>query len=365
MLCEAAHPWVRTDPHDRWSRVGADRSLAGGRIARHRRADRDPERRRAGARGARVRGHPRTTDARAVESMSERKPRRRSPPTASHTAGSQTILIARTASRPTGGIVMASHSSRRQRRTGRRHAPRAPRSGVAVARPRRPATLCRLPVSRQAPSIAGASKMPSRGRVGTPGCPPPPAGKIVLRHSDFILPLSRRKARSLRCEWHVEMGSAGVPEMGDDMFDNVLVVLDGRPSSERIVGWVRRFCRRSGGRVRLVAVRDPERTVWAEAQPVAFGSQLEDSTRLETEAYLRGVATRLARAGVSVEVEVRFGAPVESVLAAARDSGATVVALAAGARTDGGDRRGQLARALLARAPIPVLLSGSCGQRAA
>ena len=97
------------------------------------------------------------------------------------------------------------------------------------------------------------------------------------------------------------------------MLENVLVVLDGRSLSERIVGWVRRLCRRSDGRVHLLIVREPERTVWAGARPVAFASQLEESTRMEGLTYLGGVAARLERAGVPVATEVRFGATVDAV----------------------------------------------------
>ncbi len=149
------------------------------------------------------------------------------------------------------------------------------------------------------------------------------------------------------------------------MLENVLVVLDGRSLSERIVGRVRRLCRRSAGRVHLLVVRDPERTVWAGARPVAFASQLEESTRLEALTYLEGGAARLERAGVPVATEVRFGAPVEAVLAAARDSSATLVALATPGGVGGSDPLGRLARELLRRAPVPVLIARARDQRAA
>jgi nucleotide-binding universal stress UspA family protein len=149
------------------------------------------------------------------------------------------------------------------------------------------------------------------------------------------------------------------------MFEAVLVVLDGRAMSERIVGWIRRLCRTSCTRIHLLIVRSPEFTVWAGTHPVAFGSQLEDAARLESLAYLRGVAARLEGTGLRVAPEVRFGSPLEGVLGAVRDSGAGLVALAASGRVAGGDPLGRLARELCRRAAIPVLVARARDQRAA
>jgi nucleotide-binding universal stress UspA family protein len=149
------------------------------------------------------------------------------------------------------------------------------------------------------------------------------------------------------------------------MFENILVVLDGRAVSEPIVGWVRRLCRASGGRVRLLVVRSPEKNLWAGSRQVAFGAQVEDATRLESLAYLHGVATRLEGTGLHVAPEVRFGAPIDAVMDAVRDSGARLVALASVPRTDGDDPLARLARDLLHRAPIPVLVARARDQRAA
>lgn len=148
-------------------------------------------------------------------------------------------------------------------------------------------------------------------------------------------------------------------------FDEVLVVLDGRATSERIVGWVRRLCGRSGARVRLLVVRSPEQTVCVGARPVAFGSQLEDAIRLEALAYLRGVAGPLEESGIATTSEVRFGAAIDAVLGAARDSGATLLALATPVQADASGSMGRLARGLLDRAPIPVLVARLRHQRAA
>jgi len=149
------------------------------------------------------------------------------------------------------------------------------------------------------------------------------------------------------------------------MFEDLLVVLDGRATSERIVEWIRRLCRTSGSRVRLLVVRDVEGTVWSGAHPVAYASQLEDATRLECLAYLEGVAARLENAGIRVSAEVRFGRPVDAVLEAARDSEARIVALAEPGRGGLRDAMDRLAHELLHRAPIAVLVARARDQRAA
>jgi nucleotide-binding universal stress UspA family protein len=147
------------------------------------------------------------------------------------------------------------------------------------------------------------------------------------------------------------------------VFEDVLVVLDGRGVSERIIGWVGRLCRESGARVHLLVVREPEVGVWAGARPVAFGAQLEDAARLQSLAYLQTVARRLEDAGLQIVPEVRFGAPSHVVMDVIRESRAKLVALA----VDADERHplGTLARELLRRAPIPVLVARARDQRAA
>jgi hypothetical protein len=148
------------------------------------------------------------------------------------------------------------------------------------------------------------------------------------------------------------------------MFEDLLVVLDGRASGERIVGWIRRLCGLSRARVRLLVVRSVEGTVWRGAHPVAFASQLEDAARLESLAYLEGIAASLESPGIRVSAEVRFGSLVDVVLEVARSSGAKLVALAAG-RAPRRDPLDRIARELLHRAPIAVLVARARDQRAA
>jgi nucleotide-binding universal stress UspA family protein len=147
-------------------------------------------------------------------------------------------------------------------------------------------------------------------------------------------------------------------------FAEVLVVLDGEASAERVVGWVRRLCRRGGARVRLLAVRSPAQNVGPFHRPVAFASQIEDAARLESLAYLESVGARLEDCGIPTTAEVRFGEPLAVVLRAVRDSGAGLLAIAEPGRADRG-ATARLARELVHRASIPVLVARACPQRAA
>jgi len=112
-------------------------------------------------------------------------------------------------------------------------------------------------------------------------------------------------------------------------------------------------------------VREVEGTVWAGTRPVAFASQLEDAARLEGLAYLDGVAGRLEGSGIQVSSDVRFGPSIATVLDVARDSRAQLVALAASGDAGRRDALGRLARQLLHRAPIAVLVARARDQRAA
>jgi nucleotide-binding universal stress UspA family protein len=149
------------------------------------------------------------------------------------------------------------------------------------------------------------------------------------------------------------------------MFEDLLVLLDGQASSELIVGWVRRLCRTSGARIRLLVVRNVEGTVWDGLRPVAFAAQLEDSVRLEGLAYLEGVAGPLENAGFRVSAEVRFGPPVDAVLDAVREAGESLVALAETGSPGGRGAMDRLAHELIHRAPMAVLVARARDQRAA
>ena len=98
---------------------------------------------------------------------------------------------------------------------------------------------------------------------------------------------------------------------------------------------------------------------------MAFASQLEDAARLESLAYLGGIATRLENSGIRVSTEMRFGSPIDAVLDEAHQWRAKLVALAEPGREGGRDAMDRLARELVQRAPMAVLIARARDQRAA
>lgn len=151
------------------------------------------------------------------------------------------------------------------------------------------------------------------------------------------------------------------------MYGRILVALDGSPPGERIVPWVRLLARGSGSVVRLLTVCRPVREpIMARGRAVAYVDQLEDRARGHALAYLQGLAARLQEDGIPAAVEVRFGDPVETILTVARDSAVDLIAMGTrGTRGLGRVLSPSVTRAILTRAPLPVLVARLRGQRAA
>ena len=105
----------------------------------------------------------------------------------------------------------------------------------------------------------------------------------------------------------------------------ILLVLDGGADGERIVPWVRDLSRAGRIAVHLLMVRTspPERAEEAGAAAV-IADCLDE---IEAAAYLTAIAADLRDAGLSVEIEVRFGEADEAIAGASRRIGADLIAL--------------------------------------
>lgn len=150
------------------------------------------------------------------------------------------------------------------------------------------------------------------------------------------------------------------------MYERVLVALDGTEPSERIVPWVRRVLGGGGGALYLLTVKPPAQAIASEGRIVVYVDQAEDAARRQALDALLPVAARLAEDGYEVVPMVRFGAPAQTLLTAARDLDVDLIALAS--RGLGGLRRlwtRSVARKVLRDAPVPVLVARRSGQRAA
>jgi nucleotide-binding universal stress UspA family protein len=150
------------------------------------------------------------------------------------------------------------------------------------------------------------------------------------------------------------------------MYERVLVALDGSEPSERIVAWLRRVLGGAGATLYLLTVKPPAKALVHEGRTVVYVDQAEEVARLEALGSLQPVVSRLVEDGFEVVPAVRFGAPARTVLAAARELDVDLIALAS--RGIRGIRQlwtRSVAREVLRKSSVPVLVARRSGQRAA
>jgi nucleotide-binding universal stress UspA family protein len=140
------------------------------------------------------------------------------------------------------------------------------------------------------------------------------------------------------------------------MAKRFLVPLDHRPLGEPSMAIIADAARAAGGTVRLLHVAPvPGIVVSPEGRTVAYADQ--ETSRVEAEHLDQLRRFEPAFAGVSVELAVRFGEPVEEILREAEAFEAEVIAVMTTCRN--GVKRallGSVAEQLLSRAPVAVLL---------
>jgi nucleotide-binding universal stress UspA family protein len=84
---------------------------------------------------------------------------------------------------------------------------------------------------------------------------------------------------------------------------------------------------------------------------------------MQTYQHLREVLTWLQAEGITVSAEVRIGDPVESILAAAQDIGADLIAMTIPWRSEAGPRTAvNVTEQIIRKASLPVLVERSCDQ---
>lgn len=135
----------------------------------------------------------------------------------------------------------------------------------------------------------------------------------------------------------------------------ILVPLDGSPGSEAVLGQVTRLAEAERAGVRLLHVAAPAKARVAGGRLVDHADRHARRLAHDALAYLASVAAAVPEA--RVETHVRFGDPVEEILAAAEAPDVALVAMATRRRS--GVRR-LLHRSVAARvrraAGVPVLL---------
>ena len=140
------------------------------------------------------------------------------------------------------------------------------------------------------------------------------------------------------------------------MYKRALVPLDGSSVAEAIIPFILDIAGPLDMEVVLLRVVEPI------APMVIEGSrhvEMEDveARRTDAEEYLAPIAVELRNKGVRVESRVRRGNPAEEIVAAARETGADLIAMSTHGR--GGLGRlvfGSVAQAVLRHVDMPVLL---------
>ena len=146
-------------------------------------------------------------------------------------------------------------------------------------------------------------------------------------------------------------------ERGAARFRRVVVPLDGSPVAEGIVPFIVDIAGPLDMEIVLLRVVTPV-AAQAGGGPVSRAIA-EDLAARTTEArdYLASIAAELWGRGIRVQVRLRTGAPVQEILAVARECAADLIAMTTHGRS--GLRRlvfGSVAEAVLRLADIPVLM---------
>ena len=140
------------------------------------------------------------------------------------------------------------------------------------------------------------------------------------------------------------------------MYKRALVALDGSPVAETILPFILEVAGPLDMEVVLLRVVQPLTPVVIETSRHVEVEDIE-ARRIDAEEYLALLAVELRAKAVRVTTQVRRGSPVEEIVAAARETGADLIAMSTHGR--GGLGRiifGSVAQAVLQQADVPVFL---------
>ena len=140
------------------------------------------------------------------------------------------------------------------------------------------------------------------------------------------------------------------------MYKRALVPLDGSPLAETIIPFILEIAGPLDMEVILLRVVQPIPPVVIEGSRHVEVEDVE-ARRIDAEEYLAPLAAELEKQGVRVKSQVRRGIPAPEIVAAARETGADLIAMSTHGR--GGFGRimfGSVAEAVLHQAEIPVFL---------
>ena len=143
------------------------------------------------------------------------------------------------------------------------------------------------------------------------------------------------------------------------MYRHILVILDSSGLSERSLTRVLLLARKVDSTLHLLIV-----------YPARYADRLTtcpagcaEPPMTQAARYLCRIATRLRQEGLLVSMEVRVGQPVETILAAAQEIDADLIAMTIPWRSgDGWPEDRQITEEVIKQAPIPVLVERTCHQ---
>lgn len=142
------------------------------------------------------------------------------------------------------------------------------------------------------------------------------------------------------------------------MYQTILVPLDGSARAEAILPHVEELARRHGSRVFFLRVVDPAGSLSGlEGLPVDVSRELIKQQIDEAESYLEAKQGEFRLLNIEAYTRVRYGPIVQTIIKAAEDENADLIAIASHGR--GGLARifyGSVAAGLLQRVDRPLLL---------
>lgn len=147
----------------------------------------------------------------------------------------------------------------------------------------------------------------------------------------------------------------GAPYAAYNFNTQIIVPLDGSVAAEKALPAATRLARTSGAALHVIRAV-PQARAREQRHDVGL-VRPSDHLAAEAEGYLQRIASRLRADHLDVRTTLWRGDAAEGILAAAQGDSASLVLLASGGRTSRGRwLLGSVARRVLRRAPVPVLL---------
>ena len=141
------------------------------------------------------------------------------------------------------------------------------------------------------------------------------------------------------------------------MYQNILVTLDSGGHSEQILAQLPPIVWQHRSSVQLLSVYPPMQAAVAGQQTLAYDHQFELQASVEALRYLGRLAMPLQERGLSVSTEVRFGDPVEIILATAQASATDCIIMPVPwCRRDGRLMTADVTTQVIRKSPVPVLV---------